>query len=198
MSIVKPPCHLHCPHYYPAMSLTFFVALCIDIFNTSPHPIDMFTTFQSWHVDHFYTLDWHVQYFFLNHQNLQHFTTTTNPAFSSQPFNTENNQNTSLLLLNTALMPYENSLKVCSFSMWHSQILATWSFSSNLVIVPWIGEKLSMGAEFQQFSRNNNYVRVHGKMSEIHCKVPLFSNPGDNIHFLVKVRDRFVPLFFTF
>ena len=65
-------------------------------------------------------------------------------------------------------------------------------------MVPWIGEQLSIRAEFQQFSRYNKYVRVHGKLSEIHCKVPLFSNPGDNIHFLVKVRDRFVPLYFTF
>ena len=82
--------------------------------------------------------------------------------------------------------------------MWHSQILATWSFSSNLDIVPWIEEKIRIGAEFQQFSRENKCVRVHGKLSEIHYKVLLFSNPGDNICFLVKVRDRFVPLYFTF
>ena len=35
---------------------------------------------------------------------------------------------------------------------WHSQILAAWHFSSNLDFVPWIGEKLYVGAEFQQFS----------------------------------------------
>ena len=79
--------------------------------------------------------------------------------------------------------------------MSNSQILATSSFSTNHGIVPWIGEKLHIRAEFQQFSRNNMYVRVPGKLSEIHSKVLVFSNPGDNIKFLVKVRDRFAPLF---
>ena len=79
--------------------------------------------------------------------------------------------------------------------MSNSQILVTWNFSTNHDIVPWIGEKLHIGAEFQQFSRNNMYVRVPGKLSEIHSKVLVFSNPGDNIQFLVKLRDRFAPLF---
>ena len=39
------------------------------------------------------------------------------------------------------------------------------------------------------------YVRVPGKLSEIHSKVLVFSNPGDNIKFLVKLQERFVPLF---
>ena len=39
------------------------------------------------------------------------------------------------------------------------------------------------------------YVRLPGKLSEIRSKVLGFSNPGDNIRFLVKLRDRFVPLF---
>ena len=34
-----------------------------------------------------------------------------------------------------------------------------------------------------------------GKLSEIHHKVLVFSNLGDNMRFLVKLRDRFVPLF---
>ena len=38
------------------------------------------------------------------------------------------------------------------------------------------------------------YVRVPGKLSEINFKVLVFSNPGDNIKFLGKLRDRFVPL----
>ena len=39
------------------------------------------------------------------------------------------------------------------------------------------------------------YVRVPEKLSEIHSKVLVFSNLGDNIQFLVKVGDKFVPLF---
>ena len=78
--------------------------------------------------------------------------------------------------------------------MLHSQILATINSSTNHDIVPWIGEKLHIGAEFQEFSRNDKYVRVPGKLSEIHSKVPMysncwnstpmcsfFSNPGDNV-----------------
>ena len=34
----------------------------------------------------------------------------------------------------------------------------------------------NIGVEFQEFSRK--YVRVPGKLSEIHSKVPLFSNAG--------------------
>ena len=79
--------------------------------------------------------------------------------------------------------------------MSNSQILVTWNFSTNHNIVPWIGEKLHIGAEFQQFSRYNMYARVPGKLSEIRSKVLGFSNPGDNTQFLVKLRDRFVPLF---
>ena len=79
--------------------------------------------------------------------------------------------------------------------MSNSQILVTWNFSTNHDIVHWIGEKLHIGAQFQQFSRNNMYVRVPGKLSEIRSKVLGFSNPGDNIRFLVKLRDRFVPWF---
>ena len=49
----------------------------------------------------------------------------------------------------------------------HSQILATWTFSNTHDIVPWIGEKLHIWAEFQEFSRYNKYVRVSGKLSAI-------------------------------
>ena len=79
--------------------------------------------------------------------------------------------------------------------MSNSQILATSNFSTNHDIVPWIGEKLHNGAELQQFSRNNISVRVPGNLLEIHAKVLVFSNPGDNIQLLVKLWDRFVPLF---
>ena len=65
--------------------------------------------------------------------------------------------------------------------MSNSQNLVTRNFSTIHDIVPWIGEKLHIGADFQQFSRNNIYVRVPGKLSEIHSKVPMFSNPGDKV-----------------
>ena len=77
----------------------------------------------------------------------------------------------------------------------NSQILVTCNFSTNQDTVPWIGEKLHIGAEFQQFSRNNMHIRVPGKLSEIYSKVLVFSNQGDNIRFLGKLRDRLVPLF---
>ena len=83
-------------------------------------------------------------------------------------------------------------VEIFSLPRSNSQILATSNFSTNNDIVPWIGEKLHIGAEFQQFSRNNMYVRVPGKLSDIHSKVMVFSNPGDNIQLLGKLRDRFV------
>ena len=79
--------------------------------------------------------------------------------------------------------------------MSHSQILGTWNISISYDFVPWIGEKLFIGLEFQQFSRNNKFVRVPVKMSYVHLNVLLFSDPGDNICFLVRVRDRFVHWF---
>ena len=51
--------------------------------------------------------------------------------------------------------------------MSNSQILVTWNFSTNHDIVPWIEEKLHIEVELQQFSMNNMYVRVPGKLSEI-------------------------------
>ena len=82
-----------------------------------------------------------------------------------------------------------------NFHMSNSQILVTWNFSTNQDTVPWIGEKLCIRAEFQQFSRNNMHIRVPGKLSEIYSKVLVFSNPRDNIRFFGKLRDRLVPLF---
>ena len=48
--------------------------------------------------------------------------------------------------------------------MSNSQILATWSFRTQYDIVPRIGEKLDIAPEFQQFSRNNKYIGVSGKL----------------------------------
>ena len=65
--------------------------------------------------------------------------------------------------------------------MWHSQIQASSNFRSNLDFVPCIGEELHIGGEFQQFSRINKYIKVPGKLSEIHLKVGFFSNPEDKV-----------------
>ena len=80
--------------------------------------------------------------------------------------------------------------------MLHSQILATWNFSTNHDIVPWIGQELHIGAEFQEFSRNYKYVRVPGKLSETHSKVPMFSNPGDKVLKCVKSRGQICPVIY--
>ena len=76
----------------------------------------------------------------------------------------------------------------------HSQILATWNSSTNHDIVPWIGEELHIGAELQEFSRNDKYVRVPGKLSETHSKVLMFSNPGDKVLKSVKTRGQICPV----
>ena len=83
---------------------------------------------------------------------------------------------------------------ICHLDKLHSQILATWNFITNHDIVPWIGEELHIGAEFQEFSRNDKYVRVPGKLSEIHSKVPMFSNPGDKVQKCVKTRRQICPV----
>ena len=79
--------------------------------------------------------------------------------------------------------------------------LRSWLHETSALIItlsPGLEKKLHIGVEFQQFSRNTMYVRVPGKLSEVHSKVLVSSNLGDNIWFLVKLRDRFVPLYFTF
>ena len=77
----------------------------------------------------------------------------------------------------------------------HSQFLVTKSLDNKENFVLWIGEKLNLGAEFQQFSRNNAYVRMPEELTKMHLNVSLFPNPVDNIGVIVKVRDRFAPFF---
>ena len=60
---------------------------------------------------------------------------------------------------------------------------------------PVLEKKLYIGMEFRQFSRNNKFVKAPGKLSHINLNVSLFSNPGDNTRFCVKVQDRFVHQF---
>ena len=86
-------------------------------------------------------------------------------------------------------------LKFCfNLLMLHSQILATWNSSTNHDIVPWIGEELHIGAEFQEFSRDNTYVRVPGKLSQTHSKIAMFSNPGDKVLKCVKTSGQICPV----
>ena len=73
--------------------------------------------------------------------------------------------------------------------MRQSQILDTWSFSSNLDIVPWIGQKLSMGAEFNSFPGTTS---MSGCMEN--CQKYTAKSHCSPIYGTLFVRDRFVPL----
>ena len=42
----------------------------------------------------------------------------------------------------------------------------------------------------QEFSSNDKYVRLPGKLSEIHSKVPMFFNSGDKVLKCVKIRGQ--------
>ena len=78
--------------------------------------------------------------------------------------------------------------------MLHSQILATWNSSTNHDIVPWIGDELHIGAEFQEFSRKDKYFRVPGKLPKTNSKVLMFPNPGDKVLRFVKTRGEICPV----
>ena len=90
----------------------------------------------------------------------------------------------------------KDSTEICRVTkgMSHSQFLATGNFTTDHDIVPWIGEKLHIGAEFKEFSRNKNYVRVPGKLSEQPSKVPMLSNLGDKVLKCVKTRGKICPI----
>ena len=47
--------------------------------------------------------------------------------------------------------------------------------------------------QFQQFSIHKIYVTMHGKLSELHCNVLLFSNRGENVW---KTRGQICPILF--
>ena len=70
----------------------------------------------------------------------------------------------------------------------------TRNFSINHNIFPRIREELHIGVKFQQFSRNNKYIREPGQPSEIHSKVPMFSNRGDKVLKCVKIREQICPV----
>ena len=46
---------------------------------------------------------------------------------------------------------------------------------------PWMGEQPCMSMDIWQLSRNNTYVRIPEKLSEIHLCVLLLSNPGEKV-----------------
>ena len=76
-----------------------------------------------------------------------------------------------------------------SLGSWFHEILAL----IRMLSTGW-EKKLHIGVEFQQFSRNNKYVRVPGKLLEITFKDPLFSKPGDKILTCVKTRGQIGPV----
>ena len=49
-------------------------------------------------------------------------------------------------------------------------------FKKKKDLATWIGEKPCMEIDLRQFSRNNTYVNIPGKLSETHLHVWLFSN----------------------
>ena len=51
----------------------------------------------------------------------------------------------------------------------------------------WIGEQSCMPLNFGQFSRNNIYVSISGKLSEIHLHAWLFSNPCGKVLIIVGI-----------
>ena len=51
----------------------------------------------------------------------------------------------------------------------------------------WIGEQPCMQMEFRQFSWNNTFVSIPGKLSEIHLHAWLFSNPCGKVLIIVGI-----------
>ena len=51
----------------------------------------------------------------------------------------------------------------------------------------WIGEQPCMQMDFWQFSRNNMYVSIPGKLSEMHLHAWLFSNPCGKVLIIVGI-----------
>ena len=131
-----------------------------------------------------------MNYFYLYHNRLNHLGLPITKCLVSPIYTTH------ILFQNKSSI--KAKLKI-HFNKCNSQILVIWNFSTNQDTVPWIGEKLPIRAEFQQFSRDNMHIRVPGKLLEIYSKVLVFSNlgplVGDNIWFLGKLRDGLVPLF---
>ena len=51
----------------------------------------------------------------------------------------------------------------------------------------WIGKQQCMQMDLKQFSRNNMYVSILGKLSEVHLHAWLFSNPCEKVLIIVGI-----------
>ena len=60
-------------------------------------------------------------------------------------------------------------------------------FKKKKELSTWIGEEPCMQMDFRQFSRNNKYVSIPGKLSEIHLYAQLFSNSCGKVLIIVGI-----------
>ena len=68
--------------------------------------------------------------------------------------------------------------------MLYSQLRTTWNCNNDEDLTSWIGDQPCMEKDFWQFARNNTYVSIPGKLSEILLHAWLFSNLWGKIIFL--------------
>ena len=61
------------------------------------------------------------------------------------------------------------------------------TFKKKIYFFMWIGEQPCMQLDFRQFARNNIYVSIPGKFSEIHLHAWLFSNPCEKVLIIVAI-----------
>ena len=60
-------------------------------------------------------------------------------------------------------------------------------FKKKKELSTWIGEEPCIQMDFRQFSRNNKYVSIPGKLSEIHLYAQLFSNSCGKVLIIVGI-----------
>ena len=78
--------------------------------------------------------------------------------------------------------------------------MVCWTLRSGLHKIPKMfrtfphGEHPCMEVHFWQFARNNTYIGIPGKMSEIHLYVLLFSNPGEKVLKSINPRLKISPI----
>ena len=61
------------------------------------------------------------------------------------------------------------------------------NFKKKKDISTWIGEQPCIQMDFEKKSRNNRYVIIPGKLSEIHLHARLFSNPCGKVLIIVGI-----------
>ena len=71
------------------------------------------------------------------------------------------------------------------YQIWGGNLSHTFKKKNGISI--WIKEQPCMQMGFKQFSRNNMYVSIPGKFSEIHLHAWLFSNPSEKVLIIVGI-----------